>query len=58
MEWNTFMNPQYLPPCYEIDYIHCCCHIARIDILVIFKEELSFQSHRCPLFDILLKLMA
>jgi hypothetical protein len=27
------MNLQYLLPCYGMDYIHCCCHIARIDIL-------------------------
>jgi hypothetical protein len=56
------MNLQYLLPCYGMDYIHCCCHIVRIDILVTFKEEfkeyLSFQSHRCPLSNILLKLMA
>jgi hypothetical protein len=52
------MNLQHFLPCYGINYIHCCCHIARIDILVTFKEELSFQSHRCPLSNILLKLMA
>jgi len=40
------MNLQYLLPCYGMDYIHCCCHVARINILVTFKEKLSFQSHR------------
>jgi hypothetical protein len=52
------MNLQYLLPHYGMDYIHCCGHIARIDILVTFKEELFFQSHRCLLSNILLKLMA
>jgi hypothetical protein len=52
------MNLQYLLPCYGMDYIHCCCHVARIDILVTFKEKLSFQSHKCPFSNVLLKLMA
>jgi hypothetical protein len=52
------MNLQYFLPRFGMDYIHSCCYIARIDILVTFKEELSFQSHRCPLSNILLKLIA
>jgi hypothetical protein len=52
------MSLQYLLPCYGMDYIHGCCHIARIDILLTFKQELFFQSHKCPLSNILLKLMA
>jgi hypothetical protein len=51
------MNLQYLLRQIGMDYIHCCCNIARIDILVTFKEELSVQSHRCLLSNILLKLM-
>jgi hypothetical protein len=52
------MNLQYLLLCSGLDYIHNCCHVARIDILVTFKEKFSFQSHKCPLSNMLLKLIA
>jgi hypothetical protein len=32
------MNLQYLLPRSRMDYIHSCCHIARIDILVMMQE--------------------